>query len=216
MAWRLCEDSPDLVAEGGDDLLFEPGIPFEPEDVPGAGMRQGEELRQIFGMGADGLAEGILSAPGQVAGLGVTADEQGQLDFREKAAQARMPQRGALGARREIATFPFARIAESGGDNGYAVFVVEDLPRQPEPGAQTVPGRVVPRNAGFVDAPSRGLADDQQPCGGGGAKHRAGRAGENARADRACADFAQQTAKLGIRAGHGRRMVSGGRDESSK
>ncbi len=72
-----------------------------------------------------------------------------------------MPGIRALKARREIAGFPFARIAEPHGHNGNPIGIVEGRVVHIHAFAQALATGIIPKNAGFMNTCSGCLADDE-------------------------------------------------------
>lgn len=85
-----------------------------------------------------------------------------------------------------------ARIAKTHRHDGDLRLVVKNLSRHAQPIAQTIAGRIVERQAGFVDLGARRLATDQQPRGATGAQNRARPQGQGVGAEPAGAHVRQQ------------------------
>ena len=123
-------------------------------------MRERDAIGQVVGEAADGLRQGRLLAPGEVAGLGVLPDEQVQLQPGHRREEPRMPGGRALRTGRQIATAPAAWPAEPHGEDGKRIGVVKRLPVDAQPFPEVIAGVVLPGHARLVHLRARRLPDD--------------------------------------------------------
>src|SRR5438552_12051593 len=179
------ESSPQLRQH----FALEPGVLLHPEPVARARVRQREKLGQVFVAGAHGLGQSLLSALAEVISLRIGAYEERQPDARQERAQPRVPVRCAFGPRRQVARFARSRVAQAGGNDGDAAFVVEIPAPDAQPLAQQIARGVVPGNAALVHAPAGRLPDDEDTRRGRSAQHRPGWVGKMGLADCARPDF---------------------------
>ena len=97
-----------------------------------------------------------------------------------------MPQRRTFLPRRQITSLRVAaRITEPHGHDRDPPLVIESLAIDRQPVAQTITRPVVPRNARFMDARPRSLADDEKARGCRGSNDGPWTEGEMGRTDRA-------------------------------
>ena len=144
-------------------------------------------------MGGEVLAE-VLDVVGHAAwaedvGLGVAADEEGELDVGHGGEEGGSPFGGAFGAWGEVSALGVAAgVAEAHGEDGDAGGVVELVFGHAEPGAEADSAGVGPGGTADVDLGAGGLAGDEDGGGGADAKDGAGAEGE-AGAERAGSDL---------------------------
>ena len=143
----------------------------------------------------DGLRHRL--AAGQIALLGIGADEQRQAQVWQLRQDAIVPERGAFGEGRIVAAIGRdAGIAEAHGDDGNAGLVVECVAIKLKPVAQAIAAAVIEGQAGFVDTGAGGLADDEETGAGGGADDRARPQRQEWRADGAGARLGKSFGKI--------------------
>ena len=142
----------DADFEGGQKLFLEPRIALHPEDVSGAGVRQGNEMGPGAPPVPHGLGDGLPFRLGEVVGQRVLSEKNGQLDVWQVGEKLGSPGWGALGPGREVAAFGVGSgVAEAHREQGDLRGVVEGLRSDAEPGAEALPAGVVEGNAGLVD-----------------------------------------------------------------
>jgi hypothetical protein len=140
-----------------------------------------------------------LRAVAERPGLGVAADQQGQLDAGSSASRPGPPQLGAAARRGVVAALRRrARIAEGLGGDAEAAVGVEGLVVDAEPVAQAVAGRIGERQAAFMHPAAGGLAADQQPGFRKDVHHGARRMRQLAEAGPAGADVVQNSLKAAL------------------
>ena len=108
------------------------------------------------------------------------------------AVQLQLGIRRARRARKVSAADVASRVTVSYRDNGDPRLVVELVAVESHPGAQAVAARVVPGNAGLMDARARGLSHDEQARRGAASQHRARSQRQMSGAYAACPDFLEQ------------------------
>jgi len=95
--------------------------------------------------------------------LRILSDKQSKRDVWQTGIQLSMPAGSAFRTRRFITGGGLARIAKAHRDNRDPARVVELLRRQTKPVAQTIAGRIIPGNSGFMHFSTGRLANDAQP-----------------------------------------------------
>lgn len=180
----------EALLQFGEDFSLEPRVFVDPVGIAPGRMGKGKEIGGIFAPGADGLGEGFFAAWAEVMGLGVLADEEGELAVGKVGEEFVEPVFGAFSARGQVAaTGVAAGVAIAHGDDGDAGGVVERVAVNVHPCAEPIAAGVVPGDAGFVDLCAGRLADDEDAGGGLEAEDGIGPEGEFLRADAAGAYF---------------------------
>ncbi len=201
----------DQRAEDGEDVGFEPGVFVEPGGVSPTGVWEWEEVGEVLLVGGDGLSHGGFAFVAEVEFLGVLADEEGESQVFELLADFGMPERGAFGARWEVAPFDVgAGVAEAHGDQGEAFGIVEFFGGDIQPGAKAVTAGVRPGFIVDVGEASRGLADDHDFCVGMEIDRGTRRIGEVFSADGAGVDQVEEAFGHGIIVGRLMSLEKGG------
>ena len=122
---RPFERASHLGAQRGQRLLLEPGVALEPGAVARRRVRQRKVARQVVAKAAHRRGQGRRAARAQMMALGVAAEQHDEADLGQEREQTALPERCALGARRQIAAAAPAGIAQALRQDGDARGVVE-------------------------------------------------------------------------------------------
>ncbi len=137
-------------------------------------MRQGDEAGPIFLPGLHCFGQGCLSAVSKIMRVGILAQQNRQLHLRHSSEQFLVPGLGTLGPGWQISGPPCSRITEPHRDQRDPLRVVKLLRCDTKPVPQTIPTRIIPRDAGFVDTAARCLPNNENArafvCGKNGAR----------------------------------------------
>ncbi len=124
-------------------------------------MGKREKFWPIFLPIPNGFREGILLSLAQMPGLRIHADNQGQLNIRQKGQKLLAPFFSAFQPWRQIAGLAGSRIAKAHGKQGNSGTIIKHVAVNSHPAAQTLPAGIVEGNAGLMHAPARRLANNQ-------------------------------------------------------
>ena len=124
-------------------------------------MRQRDNVFRQVAPAGNGFNHGFAGLRAQAPALRVRAHEQRQSHIREERQQAWPPKRRTFRARRQIGAVHGSRKAKAHRRDSDIALIVKSVAVQPHPLAQAVSGRIVPRQAGFVNEAARRLARDQ-------------------------------------------------------
>lgn len=171
-------------------------------DFTVAGVGQWYQRRPGVTPGENAPGNGGLPAA-QMPGLGILAQQHGELDSRQLGQQRRTPGGGTLRARREIACLAGAWVAESHRQDGQQALVVELRPIYAQPFPQAVAAGIVEWDPGCVNLAAGRLADHQDACRRVQLQNRSRTQGQFGFAQGAGADFGQQLV-AGRASGQGR------------
>ena len=125
-------------------------------------MWQREKFRAMRSKFHDGLRERLTLRFRQITRLSIAADKQREPPAPQQGENAVVPQWGAFGTRRQVATRRAPRIAEADRNQCDLCRIVELVRRQPRPLAQPVTAVILPGNAARMHARARRLADDDE------------------------------------------------------
>lgn len=134
-------------------------------------MGEGDEFGGVVAPGEDSFGEGGFAAVAEEVGLGVLADEEGELAVGKVGEELVEPEISARFSWREVAAaWVAAGIAVAHGDDGDARLIVESVAVEVHPFAEPVATGVVPTEACRVDFCAGGLPDNEDTRGGVGAQ----------------------------------------------
>jgi len=157
-------------------------------------MWQREELITVLRKRPDGLRHGSLPLHTQIISVSVLTDQERQLQVGKMLKQAFMPMRRTLGTRRVVASiFSSAWITETDREDRNSRGIIEGCAIQPQPVAQAVATRIIPRYPTLMDLAPWRLTDDQKPSGVRQLYNRSGTERQFCLTDPTGPNFAQQT-----------------------
>jgi len=94
-------------------------------------------------------------------GLGVSPENQRELQFLQGGEERRSPSRSALRPRGQVAAPSRSWVAKADRENGELARIVEGGAIDAQPITEAIPARVIERDAGDVDAATGSLARDE-------------------------------------------------------
>lgn len=124
-------------------------------------MGKRQNPRPIFLPVLHGFRKRILLLVAQMPGLRILANDQGQLNIRQKAQKPLAPMFGAFRPWWQITGLAGSRIAKAHGKEGNSGAVIKHAAVNAHPAAQTLAAGIIERNAGLVDTPARRLPDNE-------------------------------------------------------